>query len=73
MIMQSAFFKLADIIPLDDAVKYLKEAVEHSYGLKGKDVVDMNNAAIDMGVNAIVKVEVPASWKDAADTVTEAK
>ena len=46
MIMQSAFFKLADIIPLEDAVKYLKEAVEHSYGLKGKDVVDMNNAAI---------------------------
>ena len=40
---QSAFFKLADIIPLEDAVKYLKEAVEHSYGLKGKDVVDMNN------------------------------
>lgn len=73
MIMQSAFFKLADIIPLDDAVKYLKDAVEHSYGLKGKDVVDMNNAAIDMGVNAIVKVDVPASWKDAADTVTEAK
>ena len=73
MIMQSAFFKLADIIPLDDAVKYLKEAVEHSYGLKGKDVVDMNNAAIDMGVNAIVKVDVPASWKEAADTVTEAK
>ncbi len=73
MIMQSAFFKLADIIPLEDAVKYLKEAVEHSYGLKGKDVVDMNNAAIDMGVNAVVKVDVPASWKEAADTAAEAK
>ena len=73
MIMQSAFFKLADIIPLEDAVKYLKEAVEHSYGLKGKDVVDMNNAAIDMGVNAVVKVEVPAAWADAADTEAAAK
>ena len=73
MIMQSAFFKLADIIPLEDAVKYLKEAVEHSYGLKGKDVVDMNNAAIDMGVNAVVKVDVPATWADAADTEAAAK
>ncbi len=73
MIMQSAFFKLSDIIPLEDAVKYLKEAVEHSYGLKGKDVVDMNNAAIDMGVNAVVKVDVPAAWADAADTEAAAK
>ena len=73
MIMQSAFFKLADIIPLEDAVKYLKEAVEHSYGLKGKDVVDMNNAAIDKGVNAVVKVDVPAAWADAADTEAAAK
>ena len=68
MIMQSAFFKLADIIPLDDAVKYLKDAVEHSYGKKGQNVVDMNNAAIDQGINAIVPVEVPASWAEAADT-----
>lgn len=68
MIMQSAFFKLADIIPLEDAVKYLKEAVEHSYGKKGQSIVDMNNAAIDQGINAIVEVAVPASWKDAADS-----
>lgn len=68
MIMQSAFFKLADIIPLDDAVKYLKDAVEHSYGKKGQNVVDMNNAAIDKGINAIVKVDVPSSWAAAADT-----
>ena len=46
MIMQSAFFKLADIIPLADAVKYLKEAVDHSYGLKGQAILDMNYAAI---------------------------
>lgn len=66
MIMQSAFFKLADIIPLADAVKYLKEAVDHSYGLKGQAILDMNYAAIDRGVNAIVKIDVPAAWADAA-------
>ena len=68
MIMQSAFFKLADIIPLKDAVKYLKDAVEHSYGKKGQNVVDMNNAAIDKGTDAIVKVEVPAAWAKAKDS-----
>lgn len=68
MIMQSAFFKLADIIPLADAIAYLKEAVEHSYGMKGQNIVDMNNAAIDAGVEAIIEIEVPAAWAEAADT-----
>ena len=72
MIMQSAFFKLADIIPLADAVKYLKDAVEHSYGKKGQNIVDMNNAAIDKGIDAIVAVEVPAGWTEAGDTAAEA-
>ena len=72
MIMQSAFFKLADIIPLADAVKYLKDAVEHSYGKKGQNIVDMNNAAIDKGIDAIVSVDVPASWAEAGDTAAEA-
>ena len=72
MIMQSAFFKLADIIPLADAVKYLKDAVEHSYGKKGQNIVDMNNAAIDKGIDAIVAVDVPASWAKAGDTAAEA-
>ena len=72
MIMQSAFFKLADIIPLADAVKYLKDAVEHSYGKKGQNIVDMNNAAIDKGIDAIVAVDVPESWAEAADTAAEA-
>jgi len=67
MIMQSAFFKISDIIPLADALAYLKEAVEHSYGNKGQKVLDMNNAAIDVGVNKIVKVTVPESWKTAVD------
>ena len=72
MIMQSAFFKLADIIPLADAVKYLKDAVEHSYGKKGQNIVDMNNAAIDKGIDAIVAVEVPAGWAEAGDIAAEA-
>jgi pyruvate-ferredoxin/flavodoxin oxidoreductase len=66
MIMQSAFFKLADIIPMDEAVKYLKDAVVKSYGKKGQNIVDMNHGAIDKGMEALVKVEIPASWKDAA-------
>ena len=69
MIMQSAFFKLANIIPVEDAVKYLKDAVVTSYGKKGQKVVDMNNAAIDKGIESIVEINVPASWKDAKDEV----
>lgn len=68
MIMQAAFFKLTGIIPVEDAVKYLKESIVTSYGKKGQKVVDMNNAAVDQGVNAIHKVEVPAAWANAADT-----
>ena len=73
MIMQSAFFKLANIIPVEDAVKYLKDAVVTSYGKKGQNIVDMNHAAIDKGIEAIVKIDVPAGWKDAADEVKEEK
>ncbi|CUO88818.1 pyruvate:ferredoxin (flavodoxin) oxidoreductase [Clostridium baratii] len=69
MIMQSAFFKLANIIPVEDAVKYLKDAVVTSYGKKGQKVVDMNNAAIDKGIESIVEINVPTSWKDAKDEV----
>ena len=67
MIMQAAFFKLANVIPVDDAVKYLKEAVEHSYGKKGAKIVAMNNAAIDRGITDIKKVEIPDCWADAKD------
>ena len=67
MVMQSAFFKLANIIPIDTAVKYLKDAVVTSYGKKGEKVVNMNHGAIDQGINALHKVEVPASWKTAED------
>jgi pyruvate-ferredoxin/flavodoxin oxidoreductase len=73
MIMQSAFFKIANIIPVEDAIKYLKDAVVTSYGKKGEKVVKLNNDAIDLGVNAIHKVEVPASWKTAVDATKEEK
>ncbi|MEG0295065.1 MAG: pyruvate:ferredoxin (flavodoxin) oxidoreductase [Clostridium sp.] len=67
MIMQAAFFKIGDIIPVQDAIKYLKEAVVSSYGKKGEKIVNMNYAAIDSGVEAIVKIEIPSTWKDAVD------
>ena len=65
MIMQAAFFKLANIIPVDEAIKYLKEAVVTSYGKKGEKVVNMNYAAIDKGLESLVKIDVPESWKSA--------
>ena len=61
-ILQAAFFKLANIIPIDEAVKYMKEAAKKTYGKKGDAVVEMNYKAIDAGVNAVHKVEVPTSW-----------
>ena len=67
MIMQSAFFKLANIIPLEDAIKYLKDAVVTSYGKKGEKVVNMNNAAIDKGVESVVEVQIPEAWKTVQD------
>ncbi len=66
MIMQAAFFKLANVIPVDEAVQYLKDSVVKAYGKKGQNIVDMNNAAIDKGIDALVKVEVPAAWATAS-------
>ena len=66
-VLQAAFFKLADIIPIDDAVGYMKDAIRHTYGKKGEDIVNMNLAAVDAGINHIHKVVVPESWKTAAD------
>ena len=68
MIMQAAFFKLADIIPIGDAIRYLKEGVVKSYGKKGENVVKVNHEAIDKGIDSIVKINVPDSWKNAQDT-----
>ena len=65
-ILQSAFFKLADVMPIDEAVDYMKQAAKKSYSKKGDAVVEMNYKAIDAGVDAVHKVEVPDSWKNPA-------
>ncbi|MCI5839696.1 MAG: pyruvate:ferredoxin (flavodoxin) oxidoreductase, partial [Peptoniphilaceae bacterium] len=65
MIMQSAFFKLSGVMPLDDAVRHLKESIVKSYGHKGDDVVNMNYASVDRGIESVVKVDVPADWANA--------
>ena len=61
-IMQSAFFKLANVIPADQAIEYMKAAAKKSYAKKGEDVVARNYAAIDAGANAIVEINYPESW-----------
>ena len=61
-IMQSAFFKIANVIPFEKAVEEMKHAILKSYGKKGEDIVNMNYAAVDAGGNAVEKVEVPAEW-----------
>ena len=66
-VLQAAFFKLADIIPVDDAVKYMKDAATASYGSKGEAIVKMNHDAIDLGISGAVEVKVPAEWANAAD------
>ncbi|WP_326511961.1 pyruvate:ferredoxin (flavodoxin) oxidoreductase [Clostridium intestinale] len=73
MIMQSAFFKLAKVIPVEDAVNYLKTSVEKTYGKKGQKIVDMNKAAIDQGTEALIKVNIPETWKNAKDEAVKEK
>lgn len=65
MIMQAAFFHLTGIIPEADAVKYLKDANEASYGRKGQNVVDMNNAAVDAGIRNVIPIDIPDEWAHA--------
>ena len=66
-ILQAAFFALANVLPKDEAVKYMKDAAEHSYMKKGMDVVQKNWDAIDAGAGALVKIEVPADWANATE------
>ena len=70
-VLQSAFFKLAEIIPSDKANELMKAAAKATYGRKGDKIVQMNYDAIDAGANAIVKIDVPESWKTAEDTNME--
>ncbi|MBS7297451.1 MAG: pyruvate:ferredoxin (flavodoxin) oxidoreductase [Eubacteriales bacterium] len=64
-VLQSAFFKLANIIPAEDAIQYMKDAATASYSKKGDAIVKMNHDAIDKGALEVVKVDVPESWKNA--------
>lgn len=67
MIMQAAFFQLTGVIPIDKAVKYLKEGIEKTYKRKGQEIVDMNCRAVDAGIRSIKKIEIPPEWADAED------
>ena len=70
-ILQSAFFSLAKVLPEADAIRYMKEKATASYLKKGQDIVDMNHKAIDLGATAYRKIEIPADWADAQDSVEE--
>ena len=72
-ILQAAFFKLSKIIPVDDAVKFMKDAATASYGKKGQAIVDMNHKAIERGITGAKKVNVPKEWAKATDTPVEVK
>ena len=66
-VLQSAFFKLANIIPEDHAIELMKAAAKASYGKKGDKIVQMNYDAIDAGAKQVVEIAVPESWKNAED------
>ena len=69
-ILQAAFFALTKVIPLDVAVEDMKKNNYNSYFKKaGQKIVDMNNQAVDVGISAAVKVDIPASWADAVDAL----
>lgn len=72
MVTQSAFFKLANVIDFDKAVDLIKAAIKKTYGKKGDEIVKMNCDAVDGAIEALVKVDVPADWKDAVDENTDA-
>ncbi len=68
MVTQSAFFKLAKVIEFDKAVELIKNAIKKTYGKKGDEIVKMNCDAVDGAIDALVKINVPESWKTAVDT-----
>ena len=73
MIMQTVFFKLANVIPVEDAIVYLKAQIKAMFGKKGDIIVNMNNSAVDNALNNLVKIEYPASWSDAREAGVEIK
>ncbi len=72
-VLQAAFFKLANIIPIDEAAGYMKDAIKKTYGKKGENIVNMNIAAVDKGIEMVHKVDYPASWADCPDDAPRAK
>ena len=72
-VLQSAFFALANILPKDEAIEYMKKMAYKSYIKKGQAMVDLNYAAIDAGADAFVEVKVPAEWKNASGKTPAAK
>ena len=62
MVMQTAFFKLSKVLPVDDAIAFLKEAIEDTYGKKGKDIVQMNWKAVDTALENVIEVDYPETW-----------
>jgi pyruvate-ferredoxin/flavodoxin oxidoreductase len=73
MIMQTAFFKLANVIPVDDAITYLKGEIKKLFGKKGDKIVNMNNAAVDKTLDNLVEIKYPESWANASDAAAAAK
>ncbi len=71
MIMQTVFFKLANVVPFEQAVAMLKDSIKKAYGAKGDKIVNMNIAAVDKAVEAIQAVDYPASWGDASGDAAE--
>ena len=68
MVLQAAFFRLADIIPMEEAIAYMKKAAEKSFAKKGEQVVQMNLAAIDQGMSHVTEVAIPQHWHNCADS-----
>ena len=68
MVTQTAFFSLANVLPLEEAIAYIKAAIKKTYGKKGDKVVNMNMEAVDKALEALVEIKYPESWADAADT-----
>ncbi len=70
MVMQTVFFKLSEILPVDESVRLLKEAIKSTYGRKGEDIVQMNYRAVDIALERIEQIKYPESWKTAEDQVS---
>lgn len=70
MIMQAAFFKLSNVLPIDEAIRLLKDSIAKTYIKKGDSIVRINKEAVDLSLSSLIEVEVRDSWKDAIDVAT---